>query len=131
MVFYADDTIVVSRTKEACEELLERIERMSGQCGLKPNKGKCVNLNMNTEEQQTSRGENKLIKAEEATYLGNTLNSKANAITEMEKQMQQINITMWKLNSYWKATEASKKWQLLIFDPVIKSKLLYGWRQCN
>ena len=40
--------------------------------------------------------------------------------------MQPVNITMWKLNSYLKATEASKEWQLLIFDAVIKSKLLYG-----
>ena len=40
--------------------------------------------------------------------------------------MQQVNVTMWKLNSYWKATEASNKWQLLIFDAVIKSKFLYG-----
>ena len=40
--------------------------------------------------------------------------------------MQQTNITMWKLNQYWKATEASKKWQLLIFDAGIQSKLLYG-----
>ena len=33
---------------------------------------------------------------------------------------------MWKLNGYWKATEASNKWQILVFDAVIKSKLLYG-----
>ena len=45
---------------------------------------------------------------------------------EVERLMQQVNITKWKLNSYWKATEASKKWQLLIFDAVIKSQLLYG-----
>ena len=64
---------------------------------------------MNTEEQQTLRGGNKLVKAEEATSLGNTLNSKANATSELENQMQQVNIMMWKLNSYWKATEANKK----------------------
>ena len=81
---------------------------------------------MNSEEQQTFRGGNKLTKAEEATYLGKTLNCKANATTEIEKQIQQISITMWILNSYWKATEASKKWQLLIFDAVSQSNLLYG-----
>ena len=81
-----DDTIVVSRSKKACEELLERIERISGQYGLELNKDKCVNLNMNTEEQQTFRGRNKLMKAEEATYLGNTLNCKANAVTEVENR---------------------------------------------
>jgi hypothetical protein len=27
---------------------------------------------------------------------------------------------------YWKATDSSKKWKLLIYDAIIKSKLLYG-----
>ena len=126
MVFYADDTIVVSRAKEACEELLEKIGRISGQYGLKLNKDRYVNLNISTDEQQTLSGGECLMKAQEANYLGNTLNSKANATTEVEKQIQQTKITMWKLNSYGKATEASKKCQILIFDAVIKSKLLYA-----
>ena len=46
MVFYADDTIVVSKDKQACEELLEKIETISGNYGLKLSKGKFVNLNM-------------------------------------------------------------------------------------
>ena len=62
-------------------------ERISGRYDLKLNKDKCVNLNMNTEEQQTCGGGVGLIKAEEATYLGNTLASKANATMEVEKQM--------------------------------------------
>ena len=50
MVFHADDIIVASRSKTACEELFEKIERISGDYGLKLNKDKCVKLNMNTEE---------------------------------------------------------------------------------
>ena len=76
------------------------MERISGQYGLKLNKDKCVNLNMNTEEQQAFSGGEGLIKVEEATYLGNTLNSRADATMEVAKQMQQINITMWKLNIF-------------------------------
>ena len=30
------------------------------------------------------------------------------------------------MKDYWKAAEASPKWKVLIFDAVIKSKLLYG-----
>ena len=106
MAFYADDTIVVFSSKEACEELLEQIERISGQYGLELNKDKCVNLNMNTDEQQTFRGGEKLIKAKET---GNTSSSKANATMEVEKQIQQLKIIMWKLNSHWKAIEARNK----------------------
>lgn len=49
-----------------------------------------------------------------------------NATPDIDRQMQQVNVTLWKLNAYWKATEASKQLQLLIFDAVMKSKLLYG-----
>ena len=30
------------------------------------------------------------------------------------------------MNDYWKAADASKKWKILIFEAVLKSKLLYG-----
>ena len=85
-----------------------------------------MNLNMSTNERQKFGDGEKPLKAEEAVYLGNTLNNRTNAAAEVERQIQQVNITLWKLNAYWKAADASKKWQLLIFDAVIKSKLLYG-----
>ena len=105
MVFYADDTIVVS-----CEELLEIFEIISGEYGLRLNKEKCANLNMNTDEQQTFENREKIVKAEEAVYLGNTLNSRAHVTAEIHRRIQQANITLWKLNAYWRASEASKKW---------------------
>jgi hypothetical protein len=40
--------------------------------------------------------------------------------------MQEVRKTWYKLLPYWKATNANVKWQLLIFDAVIRSKLLYG-----
>ena len=33
---------------------------------------------------------------------------------------------MHKMKDYWKASEASPKWKVLIFEAVLKSKLLYG-----
>ena len=63
---------------------------------------------------------------EEATYLGNTMNKKASILEEVDKQIQQVNITWWRLHHYMKASDARNKWQLLISDSVIKSKLLYG-----
>ena len=40
--------------------------------------------------------------------------------------MQQVMVTWKRLQAYWKATDASKKWQLLAYDAIIKNKLLYG-----
>ena len=75
MVFYADDTIVVSRNLDAIEELLEGTT--VGEYGLKLNIVKCVNLNMTTGERQNMGGGIQLENVEEATYLGNTMNKKA------------------------------------------------------
>ena len=53
---------------------------------------------MNTEEQQSLGSGEVLENKEEATYLGNALNKRANVQEEIERQIQQVNITMWKLN---------------------------------
>ena len=52
MIFYADDTILYSTEIKAIESLLEKVERISKKSGLALNKDKCVNLNMNTKEEQ-------------------------------------------------------------------------------
>ena len=59
-------------------------------------------------------------------YLGNKLNNRASVKEEIKHQMQQVTITWKRLHVYWRATNASKKWQLLAYDAIVKSKLLYG-----
>ena len=49
---------------------------------------------MNTDEQQTFKNGDKLVKAEEAVYLEDTLNYKTNATAEIDRRIQQINITL-------------------------------------
>ena len=56
MVFYADNTMVFYRSNEVCEELLDKIEIISKEYGLKLNRDKYVKLNIYTDEQQTFRG---------------------------------------------------------------------------
>ena len=45
--------------------------------------------------------------------------------------MQQVSITLWKLNECWKTTEASKKWNVLIFDAIIKTDCYMAQRLHN
>ena len=59
-------------------------------------------------------------------YLGNELNYEADPHAEVTQKLQEVNRTPWRMQEYWKATEASKKWKIRIFDAVLKSKLLYG-----
>ena len=67
-----------------------------------------------------------LPKKFEATYLGNEINKEANIRHKILNKMQEVRQTWFKLLPYWKVTNANVKWQLLIFDAVVRSKLLYG-----
>ena len=67
-----------------------------------------------------------LDKKYETTYLGNEINKEVNIQHEITNKMQEVRRTWYKLTPYWKATNASKKWQLIIYDAIIRSKLLYG-----
>ena len=131
MVFYADDTIVFSKTLKGIEETLGHIEQISAEYGLSLNKDKCVNMNMNTPQtsQQkigTQQTAHKVKRVDSAMYLGNRLNKRASIKEEITFQMQQVTITWKRLQAYWKATHARKKWQLIAYDAIVKSKLLYG-----
>ena len=70
--------------------------------------------------------EEPLPKRFETTYLGNEINREANIWHKILNKMQEVRKTWFRLLPYWKATNASLKWQLLIFDAVIKSKIIYG-----
>ena len=59
-------------------------------------------------------------------YLGNEINRTVNIKHGVFNKMSDVRRTWFKLDSYWKATRASKKWKLIIFDAIIRSKRLCG-----
>ena len=67
-----------------------------------------------------------LTRSHEATYLGNELHRDVNIRHEILNKMQEVRRTWFRLNAYWKATRASNKWKLIVFDAIIRSKLLCG-----
>ena len=71
-----------------------------------------------------------LTKSYESTYLGNEINRDVNIaheiLNKMQCQMQEVRCTWLKLNAYWKATRATKRWKIILYDAIIRSKLLYG-----
>ena len=64
--------------------------------------------------------------AHEATYLGNNLNHTVDLRKEVIQRIQETKRTWNRLSLFWKDPTTNKKWQLLIYDAVIKSKLLYS-----
>ena len=67
-----------------------------------------------------------LPKAQEASYLRNNLNRTVNIRHEVVQRIQNVKSTWLKLHVFWKNSSAIRKWQLLLYDAVIRSRLLYG-----
>jgi len=126
MVYYADDTILFSQNTRAVNELLKHTENVSSQFGLNLNKDKCVAINMNNEGNIKFQDGKSFEQKYETKYLGNELNKEVNITHEISAKMHDVRKTWFKLSDYWKASNASKKWQLIIYDAIIRSKLLYG-----
>ena len=74
----------------------------------------------------TFQNGNPLSNNYETTYPGNEINKEVNIKLDISAKIHEVRKTWYKLVTYWKATNASKKWQLIIYDAIIRSKLLYG-----
>ena len=86
---------------------------------------------MNTTEQQTF-ADGKEIKENSSTiYLGKELNNKANIREEVSNIIREVSKTWHRLNEYWKAANASRKWKITVFDAVIRNKLLYALKSAE
>lgn len=125
-VYYADDTILFSTSPQALNELLKHTEECSEHYGLKINRGKCHSLHMHHETNIHFKDRTPLNKTHDATYLGNNLNHKVNIAREVSQRIQDTKRTWMRLDLLWKDPSSSPKWKLLIYDAVIRSKLLYS-----
>ena len=126
MVYYANDTILFSQSNRGLNELLSLTERVSQQYGLSLNRAKCIAIPMNNDGNIHFQDGTPLTREFEATYLGNEINREVNIRHEIFNKLQEVRRTWFKLYPYWKATNASKRWKLIVYDAIIRSKLLYG-----
>ena len=125
-VYYADDTILFSTSPRGLNEIWKHMEECSGYYGLKLNPAKRHSLNMHREARIHFADGTLLDKAQDATYLGNNLNHTVNLRREITQRIQDAMSTWRRLAVFWKASNVSKKWQLVMYDAVTKTKLLYN-----
>ena len=72
-----------------------------------------------------STGE-KLEQAQSAKYLGVLLNARAAIEEELESRLRKAAVTWKKLKPYWRKSVASKRRKILIYNVMIRSKVIYG-----
>ena len=64
-----------------------------------------------------------LLKAQEAAYLGNNFNHTVNIRLEVIQRSVDVKRTWMNLRADWKDHSANRKWQLLMYDAVLGSRL--------
>ena len=72
-----------------------------------------------------SSGE-RLERASSAEYLGVLLNTKAAIEEELYTRIRKAAVTWKKLKPYWRKSVATKRNNILIYNALIKSKVIYG-----
>ena len=104
-LLYADDTLLILRTKEAMETLLHEIERESEYYGLRLNMGKCELLEMNGNQEILFRSGEQMKKVDKAKYLGGILTKKADSSTEIQARLTATTPVITSLDTFWKKDE--------------------------
>ena len=104
---------------------------------MKLNQGKCELIEMRGHEDIPGRpiGAAQTVKFKdgtkvkvkrEARYLGCMINDRGDATKELKKRMADCQITWKKLEEYWKHANGTKREKLIVYDAVIRCKLMYG-----
>ena len=90
------------------------------------NHSKCAALNYNTEDKAHFEDGTVVPIASEVVYLGSILSKTHNHRREVAKRKSAAMATWKKLDIFWKKTNCPPKFLLIVYDAVIRSKLVYG-----
>ena len=94
--------------------------------GLAFNKGKCAALIFNADQHVHFADGTRVPEVEEVTYLGSIL-SKTHNIRKEAASRTSVAMVVWKrLDIFWKKSHCPAKFKLIVYDAVIRSKLVYG-----
>ena len=125
-LFYADDTLIMTKTAAAAEIILHQIEHESSKYNLKLNYTKCIHLRMNSLDTIGYVNGQLMPTHADAIYLGGKITANANYKKDISHRIAITWTTLKRLNLLWRKAPVSLKWKLRVFDAVITAKLIYG-----
>ena len=125
-LYYADDTVIMGQSTINLNRLIAEIEGVAEEYGLNLNRKKCVALVANGQADLKFRDGSKIPQAAETTYLGIQVGRKPNPKREIQVRMATV-MQIWnKLFTFWREGDVSTRTKMLVFDAIVRSKLVYG-----
>jgi hypothetical protein len=107
-------------------KFLKSIETEGHRYGLRLNKEKCELLNLGKAGNIHFKDGVKVPTKTEVKYLGALLNTRNDTDKEIKQRIGQCMGVLNKLNTFWRHSNCTAKFKLLVQDAVVRSKLLYG-----
>ena len=126
-LLFADDTMIMARNTHSIEGLLWTIEMVSGEYGLKLNKGKCVEI-CNKDGQRRVHFETgeELTRSRAVDYLGTRISTEVDPAREINRRIVSARVAEEKLRTFWREGRLSRRWRLIIYQSVVVTTLIYG-----
>ena len=106
-LLYADDTIILTSTKETAEIIFHKIQ-VSSRYNMRRNQNKCILLGMNSLGGVQYLDGGLMPMAERAPYLGTNMSAKGNPHFEISTRIINTTTALNKLDMFWKKAPVSK-----------------------
>ena len=131
-ILFADDTICISESAKQLSTFLHKIQTEGHKYGLQLNLNKCEVIRISRTQPFTNLDEvrfddgTKVKVAAQAKYLGCWLNSRGDPQQEIKQRLAICMTILKKLDIYWLKANPSVLQKLIVYDAIIRSKLIYG-----
>ena len=124
---YADDTVLITRTRDHMQSLLHTVQREAARYNLFLNTGKCKLILHNTEASISFLDGSQVIRVPSTTYLGVRIDEHGKPGPEVTKRIGECQQVFKQLIRVWKHARISIARKLRIYYACIVSKLSYGF----
>ena len=123
---YADDTVLIARSKEVAEKLLGELEGEANKYGLKLNKAKTARLSYNSDEVVRHADGTTVATAQSVKYLGVYIDNGGGVGTELRARIGAADTTCRLLCKIWGSKVKDDRCKLRVLDACVVSKLIYS-----
>ena len=123
---YADDTVIVCKSAQKTQEILQHIEAVAAQYNLSLHQGKCELLRLNVTQPVLFTSGMPVKVKNSVTYLGVTLRADGKSHTDVAKRIAKARAGYKQLQKFWRHTDIPTQWKLKVFNTVFVPMLTYG-----
>ena len=124
---YADDAVLFSSTSRQLQSLLDRMQDISKEVGLKINIGKTEIMRTEHADRDEITIDNQEVnEVEQFKYLGTLVANNGSLEGELNERLKKANQTMGRLSKIWQSRRLKLHTKIRLYKSLVRPVLLYG-----